>query len=213
MKTKGVSWTHFGQPLSTDRGYRMTVTSDDGDLLHGRAIELLRVDPRFRTWFNSLLADSPYSAFRWETPPLTRETANRPFEFVVLDSPRLARRPDERSFAEHFQSAENRSVVVFPNLGRDGLLVVPCPLGPSENYVQIGDFVRKAPLEQIDELWRLVGESLHKRLKERGDSHRPLWLSTAGGGVAWLHVRIDDHPKYYHYEQYRNPMGDTLRWR
>jgi hypothetical protein len=64
--------------------------------------------------------------------------------------------------------------------------------------VQIGDFVRQAPPEQIDALWRVVGEKMHSRLNDR-----PVWLSTAGGGVAWLHVRLDDHPKYYHYREYR----------
>ncbi|MGI9175867.1 MAG: DUF6940 family protein [Rhodothermales bacterium] len=24
-----------------------------------------------------------------------------------------------------------------------------------------------------------------------------MWLSTAGGGVSWLHVRLDSRPKYY----------------
>jgi len=31
----------------------------------------------------------------------------------------------------------------------------------------------------------------------------PTWLSTAGGGVAWLHVRLDTRPKYYRYNPYR----------
>ncbi len=33
--------------------------------------------------------------------------------------------------------------------------------------------------------------------------HTPLWLSTAGGGVAWLHVRLDSRPKYYGYSPYK----------
>ncbi len=31
---------------------------------------------------------------------------------------------------------------------------------------------------------------------------RPTWLSTAGHGVAWLHVRLDTRPKYYRYTPY-----------
>jgi hypothetical protein len=34
-------------------------------------------------------------------------------------------------------------------------------------------------------------------------SARPVWLSTAGAGVAWLHVRLDDRPKYYGFDEYR----------
>jgi hypothetical protein len=33
---------------------------------------------------------------------------------------------------------------------------------------------------------------------------KPVWLSTAGGGVSWLHVRLDDQPKYYGFEPYRH---------
>jgi len=47
--------------------------------------------------------------------------------------------------------------------------------------------------------WKLVGGAMERRL-----GPRPVWLSTAGGGVAWLHVRLDDRPKYYGYAQYRN---------
>ena len=36
-------------------------------------------------------------------------------------------------------------------------------------------------------------------------SEKPLWLSTAGGGVAWLHLRIDSRPKYYSHRPYRDP--------
>jgi hypothetical protein len=30
-----------------------------------------------------------------------------------------------------------------------------------------------------------------------------VWLSTAGAGVPWLHVRLDDAPKYYGHAAYR----------
>lgn len=32
-------------------------------------------------------------------------------------------------------------------------------------------------------------------------------LSTAGAGVRWLHVRVDDRPKYYHYRPYPQAPG------
>lgn len=32
---------------------------------------------------------------------------------------------------------------------------------------------------------------------------KPVWLNTAGGGVPWLHIRLDDQPKYYRYQAYR----------
>jgi hypothetical protein len=43
-------------------------------------------------------------------------------------------------------------------------------------------------------LWRCVGAAAEARLR----SHGGFWLSTHGGGVPWLHVRLDDQPKYFH---------------
>ena len=59
--------------------------------------------------------------------------------------------------------------------------------------------MRHAPAAQVHELWRAVGAAMQARL-----SPRPTWLSTAGMGVAWLHVRLDERPKYYGYALYRD---------
>jgi len=34
-------------------------------------------------------------------------------------------------------------------------------------------------------------------------SETPLWASTSGAGVAWLHIRFDTRPKYYIHLPYR----------
>jgi hypothetical protein len=146
-----------------------------------------------------LLADAPFSAFRWETPPITTLSAGRPFEFVLLDSPELASHPDPDAFAEHFcDPAGSKDVVSFPNLNNDSILVVPCPRGPLSAYGHIDAFVREAPDAQKHALWRLVGELMQRRL-----GLRPVRLSTAGAGVPWLHVRLDQRSKYYGHAPYR----------
>ena len=77
-------------------------------------------------------------------------------------------------------------------------MAVPCPIGPASAYGHLAAFARLAPASQQDALWRSLGDAMARRI---GD--RPVWLSTAGGGVSWLHVRLDDRPKYYGYEPYR----------
>ncbi len=161
----------------------------------------MAVGCHFRSMFLALLASVPFSAFRWETPPLTAASADRPFEFVVLDSPGLASTPNPHAFAEHFRrAADTNGVVAFSNLSRDALLVVPCPDPNSlpSAYGHLGAFVRHAPQSQQHALWQRVAETMHQRL-----GTAPVWLSTAGAGVSWLHVRLDDRPKYYGYEPYR----------
>ena len=138
----------------------------------------------------------PFDAFRWETPSVTSATLSQPFEFVVLDSPRLERAVEPEAFAEHFQSAT--TVVSFANLSSDAVLVVPTPVAESTAYGHLASFVRGAPGSQQQELWKSVGEAMIQRV-----GAKPVWLSTAGAGVSWLHVRLDDRPKYYGYAPYR----------
>jgi len=167
------------------------------------ALHLWQTDGAFRVFFTRLLAACPFSAFRWETPPITAMSAGRPFEFALLDSPELETEPDPAAFADHFKSAACDDIVWFPNLGHDAILVVPRPLGDSSAYGHLAAFVRKGPDEQRHALWQLVGKLMESRL-----GATPVWLSTAGAGVPWLHVRLDKRPKYYSHAQYReNPLG------
>jgi len=108
------------------------------------------------------LADAPYSAFRWETPPVTFGSSDRPFEFALLDSPELETEPDPDAFAERFRLAAG-DVISFPNLNHDAILVVPRPLGDSSAYGHIAAFVREAPEAQTHFLWRLVGNLTERR--------------------------------------------------
>ncbi|MDP1796726.1 MAG: hypothetical protein Q8K78_04560 [Planctomycetaceae bacterium] len=77
-------------------------------------------------------------------------------------------------------------------------MIVPCPIANQVAYGHLAAFVRHAPPSQRDALWKAVGEVWDKRV-----SQTPVWLSTAGAGVPWLHVRFDSLPKYYWHSPYR----------
>lgn len=202
-------WTARSEELADDRGLRFAVYLHSQPATVADVLRGWHSDADFRSMFNSVLAKAPYAAFRWETPAVTAASVSRPFEFVLLDSPELARRVDPSAFAEHFSQGVN-GVAVFPNLGKDAIMVVPCPLTESSAYGHIAAFVRLAPDSQRHALWQLVASAMTRRL---GD--KPVWLSTAGAGVSWLHVRLDDRPKYYGFGPYRRlvevtaPDGDT----
>jgi hypothetical protein len=190
------SWTAREEPLPDVRGLRFTFHVESHPATVADVVRGWRDDAEFRAYFNALLANVPYSAFRWETPAATRATLERPFEFVLLDSPDLAGRPDPAAFAQHF--TDDADVVSFANLGGDAILVVPCPKAEPTCYGHVAAFVRRAPERQRDAFWRLVGDVMERRL-----GTKPVWLSTAGAGVSWLHVRLDDRPKYYGFAPYR----------
>jgi len=185
-------WAFPSKLLSTSNGTRFMPSIDGQAATFAEVIAGWREDPAFRAAFNALLANTPYSAFRWESPAITKATISRPFEFVVLNSSGLVRRPDPEAFAEHFRGASIAEVVEFANLGGDAVMVVPCPIGLPSAYGHLAAFVREAPESQQQALWKCVGEAMARRI-----SAKPVWLSTAGAGVSWLHVRLDDRPKYY----------------
>jgi hypothetical protein len=180
-----------------EKGQKFTICEQQQVLSFAEVITQWQKEAAFRNFFISLLAEAPYQAFFWETPPVTSQTLYHPFEFVLIDSPALANvEAEAHYFAEHFK--EGTDVVTFPNLGKDALLVVPCPVARLSAYPHLAAFVRHAPPPQIHALWQAVGNAMEQLL---GSS--PLWLSTSGLGVYWLHVRLDARPKYYQYQPYK----------
>jgi hypothetical protein len=187
--------------LNEGRVLRYRLLHDGKPLSWSDVMVRWKNDQAFRCFFIAILADAPFAAYFWEAPPVTSATTNQIFEFVLVDSPQLAGvRPDEQAFANHFASAQpGASVIEFSNLGGDAHLVVPCPDEPVSAYSQISTFARGAPVDQQHQLWALVGAVLERQLDEQ-----PVWLSTSGLGIYWLHIRLDSNPKYYTHDPYRN---------
>ena len=117
-------------------------------------------------------------------------------EFALVDAPVLARlRPDPGPFRDRFRGDD---VVTFRNLGGDAFLIAPSPGDAGTDYAHLAAFLRTAPDAARRALWRCVGRSVLRSL-----TAVPLWVSTSGAGVAWLHVRLDARPKYYQHRPYR----------
>ncbi len=193
-----MQWTASAEILD-GRSTRYRLVENGQPISFANWLASMQRDANFRVYFNELLAGSRYLAFRWESPGITLAAMDRPFEFVLLDSPGLERKPEPGAFANQFSMAdENDLAIEFTNLGGDAILIVPRPQEPSDEYCHLAAFVRNASQSQLHALWSLVASAMQRRLDAR-----PAWLSTAGAGVAWLHVRIDDRPKYYGFAPYR----------
>lgn len=192
-------WSTRTTRLIDGRGLHCTIGLGSSPLSYANILDLWQNDADFRNYFIRLLVGTPFPAFRWETPPVTIGSVSQPFEFVLLDSPDLVIRPDPRAFSEHFSAAQAGGIVEFSNLGGDAVLVAPCPDDQPLDYAHLAAFLRHAPLVQQHALWQAVAAAMQRRL-----GSIPVWLSSAGGGVAWLHLRLDDYPRYYGYAAYRN---------
>jgi hypothetical protein len=174
------------------------IESDGGTPLTFRdSIARWRDDTAFRAAWADVLRGVAFDAYCWECPPIRRSDLDLPFECVLVHRPMLAgRRPDPKPFQSHFRP--DGEAVAFESLGRDAVLVAPCPGPPGSDFAHLATFMATATPARIDALWRCVGEAVAGRL-----GNDPLWLSTAGLGVSWLHVRLDSQPKYYRHAPYR----------
>lgn len=182
------------------RALRYVILRNDEPLTYANVLELWQHSKPFVSFFLELLSGSEFSAYRWETPPIIKSTVHRPFEFVLIDAPGIVGTPDQAAFNAYYTDNDSdHGVVAFENLGKDAMLIVPSPRGSSSVYGHLAAFIRGAPEGQRFALWHVVGREVLRRLRD----HRPLWVSTAGGGVTWLHVRLDDRPKYYGFSPYR----------
>lgn len=150
----------------------------------------------------SIFRSIPYSGVFFETPPVTKAVMDsQPFEFVLVDSPSLAKldAPNPGPFREHFEKSANEPSVSFRNLSGSSLLVAPTPLSSTTAVsTHLITFMRTAPQSQVEAVWKMAAASLLTSVTED-----KLWFSTSGLGVSWLHFRLDDTPKYYTYSPYR----------
>jgi len=189
-------WRAITEDITSGRKYRLL--DDDSPITFRILLRWLEKDDEFSAWYTHLLADSDYEAFYWEHPPLTRVNLDRDCEFVLIDAVTLASlQPDPAPFRSQFADQPGPDVIVFPNLGGDATLIVPRPTTANDACAHLAAFIRHAPAAQVRSLWRCTAHVVYQNV-----TSAPRWLSTAGLGVAWPHVRLDTRPKYYSYLPY-----------
>ncbi len=177
---------------------KLYLLADEQPMSFAGLLRLLATSEDFADWYSDLLRATGPVAYFWEHPPLTRANCGSAAEFVLLEAPALANsRPDRSSFAQHFATAES-DIAIFESLGGDARLIAPCPLSAQSDYAHLGAFLHNAPTSQIHSLWRHIGLTTTALL-----GTQPLWLSTSGLGVSWLHIRLDTRPKYYQHQPYK----------
>ena len=191
-------WRISSSNENDGRVTKYVVFEDEKIMKFPQVFHYWKTSEDFRIFYNNILASSVYEAFFWEIPPTDKNWQDKEFEFVLVSSNALSRiQPNKSPFQKYFKTTD--PIVTFPNLGGDAQLIVPTPISEDENYPHFAKFIRNAPFEQKNQIWKILAEEYEKRL---GD--RPQWLSTSGLGVYWLHLRIDSRPKYYQYHPYRS---------
>ena len=136
-------------------------------------------------------------AFFWELPPLSTDHLDREFVCAAVPSPSLREiKANPQPFASFFYTRD--LVVSFLNLGGDAKLIAPTPSSHGCDYAHMASFLRTATQTQQLALWARLSVEITQRM-----CTKPMWISTSGLGVYWLHVRLDEQPKYYTYTPYK----------
>lgn len=162
---------------------------------------LLTTKPAFRKLFNAVLSKSPFDAFFFECPGVNNKTVKTTlFEFVLINSKQLANIKVNSDPFEMYLNKCKKSATYFKNLSKTTELIIPCRLYKNtQQYAHLANFCRMGETRQQNMFWKLVGTKMLELLK----SKTCIWLSTSGLGVHWLHIRLDQKPKYYNYVKYK----------
>lgn len=189
-------WRSDGEALANGTKYRMWHNSSA--ISFEMLFSLLAENQSFVCWYTELLAQTNFNSFFWEHPALRSCDMSQLAEFVLIEAHSLTGlRADPNAFADQLAASDDQ-VVVFKNLGGDAELVAPCPPDDAQSCAHLAPFVRTAPGKLVSRFWNTVGKTVLGSVNDR-----PLWLSTSGLGVPWLHVRLDSIPKYYQYVPYK----------
>jgi len=107
----------------------------------------------------------------------------RKVNFRIVRSYPLPYRADPVPYSEYLEHAGRKLTLNFVNLTGDVMLIIP-----TKPYATIYLFAKEASDREWLALFRRTAS-----LTKKGDH-----ISTHGHGVSWLHVRIEETPKYYH---------------
>ena len=190
-------------PLPDRVGHRGHLTDPDGRRWSWReALQGLAHGGTVGAELERVIAGAPWDGVFWECAPVLGTALDAAFEWVLLESRAVARlRADASPFSAPMVATAAKGVAVFENLGGDAVLVAPCPGAAEEQCAHLVAFLRTATPSRRSALWHAT--SLAARAQLARHPQQPLWLSTSGLGVSWLHIRLDVQPKYYTYAPFR----------
>jgi len=161
---------------------------------------LVESNPEMLTKMHEALDDDRFRTYVWETPRMDSQNTHKSFEFVLVNTP-MTNRANISRFTRinqiQRQGVRGRGAISFDSPSKTRL-IIPENTGGNARFANIAEFNRHANKAQQASLWKLVAVEYGRALS----SVRPIWLSTSGLEVPWLHVRVSKTPRYYKHRPY-----------
>lgn len=176
------------------------ILEDGQPLSFAQVIEGWRDNVVFREFYWATLLKHGENGCFWEHPKLNKSTVDQPYECVITQTDAFSKRTANfRPFARAV--SPGKRISIFPNLSGEALLVVPNQSDEiSFNGRDLISFHQTAPIDLVHDLWKNIGRETAKAIAADAPFQ---YLSTHGLGVLWLHIRLEQSPKYYHHRPYK----------
>ena len=140
------------------------------------------------------LLNNKFNSYYFESVPIKK--MNNIFYFVLVKAYFRNMNANFADYGEYFYRCSNRKpILVFPNLTKKVLLIVPCPLKTEKykNFLHIKQFFKYASKEMIYSFFKTLSIESKKFLEKKGI----IYLKTHGHGVPYFHFRLQYTPQYY----------------
>jgi hypothetical protein len=175
-----------------------------------QVLDKLENERAFALYFSQQIlndAGNNMEGFVWRTTPTSLKTCGIDlYAHEFVNAPFLVnRRLDAVTYKEYFDKAKRGGelAVAFKNTaplsdGLTSMLVSPTPSIPeNSNFNMLASFLRDKSITDDYKVafWKKVAQTAVGLMTT--DPLKPIWVNTHGGTVHWLHVRIEQTPKYY----------------
>ena len=171
----------------SDSMFRVQILSNDKIVTIRSFFELLKSSRKFRSFFVSLLRDVPLSSFLIEMIPISRETENNEFEFVVIDLPEDLIVEADPQALNNF--ASNPSFL-FPR--RDDSVDL-------DKYRCLSSFIKSCPTAYAEQLFHNFADLIVEKIS--GD-YETIWVTSGDLSIPWAHLRCSHDYQDFQYEDY-----------
>jgi len=165
-------------------------------LKYSDGLNLLQDSDYFRKLCTSTLKSVKFKAYRLKLTAINRKTdisrKDKYFKLTVIDDPGLYNRVEDNSrFKQYFSTNKCDKYFCSITSPSGNELLIPTPIqGAKANaYVHISNFIKYAPVDQVNYFWKFLSKRMLLHIKNSGKP--TLFLNTHGHDVPWLHVRLD----------------------
>ena len=65
--------------------------------------------------------------------------------------------------------------------------------------------MRNGDKNEIDDFLKLAGKKASELVFN--EPYKNIWMRTGGRTVSWIHLRLEEHPKYNNFADYKTPKS------